>query len=520
MPLVHFCIIGSALISGHYFMTGALKPAIVGAIIAVAAAAIFWVLPERSIPQTLLDGYSRMPKSTGTGPERFLHALQWTWDPASFLETMRVNFPQGIFSLEMSDGPHVFMYNPELSAGLLNLPVGKVSAGAPRRALLMGAFDCKGMDVEKLHISREMFSKPLILLSSDSKLDQLMKVNIAEINRTMADLVTFNTAPADQMDWEVVAGAEVVQDKSGTRYVEVDWMKLVSNYMGRITTTALFGTDFVYNFPDIWGHLETFDKGFKDLTTEKPWWMRQPMRQPALKARKKMLEYMREFSEALGKHVRGRDAGVKWQDLENVNEVVKLRYDVFTKQNMDLDSMASSNLWLFWALHTNTNPLTAWMIFEISRDAVILEQIREEIAPYVRIVEEDNNFGAAVWLPPRIDKLDMRGLLKKCVLLKAAYIETLRLYTDHTASRDILHDIMIEAHSQSHRPYVIGKDSVAHVTQGVHQMDPRCFEEPNEWRPQRHIQYLLAKDGKTWRSADFGTLKPFSKCMLHGVETD
>lgn len=513
----YLCGFGAIAMGAYVAFVGAIDSLVVAVVLVVMSTTTYALSFDSRNSKKLREGNNRLPPPPGNILEQILYTLHYLYDQAGFLERMRDVFPEGIFSLKLSGKKHVFIHNPELSAALLSHPRDNVEAGGFRTELLQDAFGFSKRDAEKYHVGRDLLIKPMATLAADVTLNKLLQVNLVEMNRTIADMVTFNSSPADQMDWEVMAGAEIVEDKNGTQYVELDWMKMMTNYIGRTASTALFGSDFVYNFPEIWSDLETFDKGFKDLTAKKPWWIPQPMRRLATQARARLLDYMRDYNEALGKHLAGEDVGVKWQDIEQTHEVNKARYNVYKTQTLGVDGMACANFSFFWGVHTNTSPLTAWMIYEISRDPVFLEQIREEIAPYVQIYEEENPFGDAVWLPPRFQTVDLDGLLKKCVLLKASYIETLRLYTSSWSTRELTQDLFVNMKAQTHRPYILSKSTIAHVTQGVHQMDPVYYEDPDEWQPERHISVLLHPDGKTMRDAGMGVMKPFgTSCSIWG----
>ena len=56
-------------------------------------------------------------------------------------------------------------------------------------------------------------------------------------------------------------------------------------------------------------------------------------------------------------------------------------------------------------------PMVAWLLYEINRDPVLLEQIREEIAPFMNVVQPKNDFGLAVWMAPEMRKVDVEGLV-------------------------------------------------------------------------------------------------------------
>lgn len=456
-------------------------------------------------------GAAKVPRSPSSAFSSILNPLRFLADSLDFLNGMRDLFPEGIFSFRMFGKEHVFLHNPDLSIALLHKPSSAADAGLMRADMIRKAFGFTRADAELYHRSRADFAKPLSLLATEPTLSNIMDKTVSEVKAHVADFVTFNSAPADQMDWESLAGAEVGEDSKGEAFVEVDLSKIVANFIGRTKNTALFGTDFMENFPDIWGPFEPFDAGFRTLISQVPSWIPMRARQRALAARRKILKYTREFNEAMDKYLDGEDPGVRWQDMDNVSEIMKERAKVYRKLNMSMETRAGGDLGILWATNANTNMLTVWMLFEICRDTVILEQIREEIAPYIQIVEEENHFGSAVWLPPKIKVLDMQGLITKCPLLKAAYIETLRLYTSTWSVRLIQEDMVVESKKGNKSSFFIKKDSIAHVPQELHQMNPEVFDDPQDWRPERHISAIKDEQGNLVKTADLGTLRPYGK---------
>lgn len=488
------------------------RPMLVAACAGVAlliAVSLLFRTPSGNGPKP--DGAVKLPRSPSSGLSNILNPLRFLSNSIDFLSGMRDHFPEGIFSFRLFGKTHVFLHNPDLSISLLHKPSSAADAGLWRADMIRKAFGFTRADAELYHKSRAEFAKPLSMLATEPTLSNIMDKTVSEVRAHVSDFVTFNSSPADQMDWEVLAGAEVGEDSKGESFVEVDLNKIVANFIGRTKNTALFGTDFVENFPDIWGPFEPFDAGFKELISQVPSWIPLRARQRAIEARRKILKYTREFNEAMDKYLDGEDPGVRWQDMDNVSEIMKERAKVYRKLKMSMETRAGGDLGILWATNANTNTLTFWMLFEICRDRVILEQIREEIAPYIQIVEEENQFGSAVWLPPKIKVLDMQGLITKCPLLKAAYIETLRLYTSTWSVRLIQEDMVVESKKGSKSSFFIKKDSIAHVPQELHQMNPEFFDDPQDWRPERHMSEVKDEQGNLVKTAELGTLRPYSK---------
>lgn len=346
------------------------------------------------------------------------------------------------------------------------------------------------------------------LFSKDS-LSSLTNAVITQVKENVADWITLNAYPADQMEWERLAGADAVDNDKGERVMEVDLMELTRNFIAKTVNAALFGTDFAENYPDTGALLWRLDRGFSLLSSKLPSWIPLPQLQRARATRRQLLSYMTEFETAMDKFLDGEEPGVKWLDLDNASDIVKDRAEQFRKGRLPIAERAAFDISLAWDTNSSTNVLVAWMLFELSRDVILLEQVREEIAPFVKITQPKSGF-AAVWVAPSIETFDMDGLLEGCPLLKAAYVETLRMYTGASTTRLLRKDIVLGKFAPK-ESYLLKKGTYVHVPQELHQMDPDFFTNPTEWNTDRHIVETTDESGRKTRVVDMGTMKPFGE---------
>lgn len=439
------------------------------------------------------------------------HVPQMAIATDSFLARLRDKYPKGVFSLLLMGKPHTIVHRPALATQLMNKPRSVADEEWVSEHLTRTNFGLAKSDAplfrEAFHDLHSQYMKHLL---SETGLREITSANVAQIKDHIADYVSFNTYTADQTDWEKAAEAEVVDTPSGERFMEADLMELTKTFIAKTSTPAIFGTNFIDNFPDLPQLMWIFDKSFLLLAMDLPFWFPWPPLQRALVARRRLLSYLTEFNEALDKHFDGEDPGIKWQDIEDVSSLVKGRTEMYRKHGMSMKMRASCDLGLAWALNANTSPLVSWMLLEIYRDPVLLAQIRDEIAPYIKAVEPKNEFGMGVWIPPHIDNLDVEGLMNKCPLLKSAYVETLRVYTSSWSIKWLHQDTTLRE-SKSEDVYVLKKDSYAHVVQEIHQNDPAYFPNPEEWQGSRHVKESMGEDGKLVRTADMGTIRPYGK---------
>ena len=149
----------------------------------------------------------------------------------------------------------------------------------------------------------------------------------------------------------------------------------------------------------------------------------------------------------------------------------------------------------------------------------LVERVREETRPFVRISQQMQAFG--IHEPPRM-KISLPGLLKECPLLKSCYLETLRLDSRPASVKKIERDFVITETTQDVRPgtqpesYLLKAGTYVNIPHAVHQLDPRFFEDPTVFKPGRFL-VRKEKEGEKQQqrqaqqemTAQIGTLKPW-----------
>lgn len=487
--------------------------------IAVAAIVTFLVLilttkALTGSPITVdVGGKHKIPSSPSYWLPFLGHALSMAKD--GFLASMRSRFPDGIFSLKMAGKMHHFIYKPSLVAALFNLQRPAEEEQLLANRLLGSTF---GVGKKDAAIYNKIFPEALALykhLSSEPGLSEVTNMALSQVKQNINSLVTFNPNPMDQTEWEKMSDVDVVEDNAKEGPItQVDLMELTRNFVATTVVPAIYGTDFVENFPEMWKWVWIYNESFVLLATGVPTWLPLPRLQRGKLARRRLLAYLYEFNEAMEKHIDGEEIDPKWQNLDNVSELVKGRIALFRQHGISLEGRAAFDLALLWATVANSNPLISWMLFEIYRDAVLLEQIREEIAPFVKAVQPKNEFGSAIWVPPVLEDVDIGGLITKCPLLKASYIETLRVYSCGWAMKLMHSDTVLEGKGKGGESFLLKKGTYAHIPQELHQFDPQYFSDPTEWQAERHVRETVDEGGNKILTAELGTLRPYGKCFF------
>ena len=489
--------------------------------LAILATVIAVLLTTRLLsgtPEKKVDGYANQPRGAKSAPVPGYwipwvgHAPQMAWDSDGFQAGLRSIFPQGIFALRLLGRAHTLLYNPSLMGSLLTKPNSSADGTWLSEHLLRTTFMVSKSEMPAYKACEVDLHAQYKHLLSGATLGRMVQVTAESLRNNIADLVSFNTYYSDQMEWERLADASPVDNPQGERCVEVELDTLLKNFVATTANSSLYGTDFSQNFPDAWQHVWTFDEGFLLLATGLPSLVPWPRMQRARIARRKLYNYMCEFHEALDKHLNGEEPGARWQDLDNISHVIRARAEQMRKYNIPISLRAKFELGPIWAMNANSSPLVFWMVYELFKDKLLLEQVRDEIAPYVRGVEPRNEFGHGVWIAPQLERFDVDGLMDKCPLLKSTYIETLRVYTGGYSVKYMRQDVVLrEKGASDEGGYLLKKGSYAHVPMELHQLDPVYFPNAGEWQGARHVKETVDESGKTVRTADMSTLRPYGK---------
>lgn len=436
--------------------------------------------------ETKADG-GRRPFMPGYWLPFLGHTPQMAWNAGGFLSALRDRSPLGAFTLKFSERRYAFIHNPHMVDTLLQ------------------THDQRRQDEVKLGI--RSFGQELsgegtkwqsdIISDLPSLSTKELVVKMIESAKVhIVDLITFNTYPSDQMEWERQADADIIETPEGERFVEIDLVQLVKNFIAKTANPVLFGPDLDKNFEDVpqllWDYEALFEPPFS-LRVFPSWltvWLPRPTIQKAKRAQRVLLSYLQEYHEAVEKQHKGEDPGYRWHDLDRADEAIKKRNTIFFENKVPMRARAASDLSLLRAVHAKTAPLTFWMLYEILRDPVLHQQIREEIAPHVQAAQPKNEFNLGVWVPPTVTKLDLTALLTECSLLQSAYVETLRLYTASWSARRIEGEsVVLKPGEGGGTGGCILEDRMyALAPHGLHQMDPRYFPEPNDWQGARHVK--------------------------------
>lgn len=336
---------------------------------------------------------------------------------------------------------------------------------------------------------------------------------VRTLERDAPNFVTFCHSVVDQALWERNSDLEVV-DFQGKQACEVNFFGLLRNFVGQATTTTLLGQAILEEFPTLLDDVWMLDDRFPTMALGLPRWIAVPGVPAAYAARDRLLGALAEYHQAFNYWDDGVDPGVKFRDLDDVCEPIKQRIRLSKSMGLSPHSSAAGHLSLLWAMNGNAPNIVFWHILRLLADPTLLEDVRKEIAPYVkasRPTQEETGFPFQE--SPKIS-IDAEGLFKSCHLLKASYYETLRLDSANLSFRELTSDVTVResetdatvAGSEQPRSYEIKKGAKVAIPHGVIHTDPRYFSNPSQFDP---LRFILADPETGEKRAKLHTISPF-----------
>ena len=425
-------------------------------------------------------------------------------DADTFVKSQRQRYKDGAFALNFGGTTHNIVYTPGLATALLNQKSSYADFEHVGSQMMWNVFGFPVKEKEKWFNGLKDLQAGYKYLLTEPHLGRMVAQTTQRMKGRVVDLVTFATSPVDQMLWERTSMVKVKVDAKGEQVVETSLLPLIRDFCAHVANPTIMGSNFLTNFPDVFDELWTFDRGFLYLGAGLPRWF------PILKltrahiARKKLLEAVYAFHNALEKETLGKDPGADWNDLDDVSPLVRARTEAYRKHNFSISARAACEVALIWAANANSNSLVFWMVNRIYSDPSLLTRIREEITPFVAAVQPKQEF--PVPEPPRLEPFDVEGLCNSCPLLKSCYVESLRLDTASWSLKLVQQDFVLQSREKDAQGWMLKKGQYAHAAHDLHNTDPNYFEDPMTWKADRHVKF----DGEQKKAnVDLGSIRPY-----------
>ena len=433
------------------------------------------------------------------------HLPSMARDASTFTRALRAKYPKGAFALNFGGAKHNVFHSPALASALLNHRDGKLSSDSVARKIMVDIFGLPRAELARYDAAWEDLVGCYRHILSEPGLGRMVERTAGKVRENVLFLVSGAESPVDQAGWERVSDVEVTKDAQGREVVEASLLPLVRDFIAHTANPTLMGSTFLSNYPDFFEGIWTLDRGFLLLATGLPRWVPIPQVTRAHIAKKKNVDTLEVFHRAMEAEANGQDPGADWRDLDDVGDLVKARMDVYRKHGFSMRGRAATEHSLLWAANANSNPLVFWMVNRIYADRELLARIREEIAPFVKVVQPKQEL--AVPELPRFESFDVEGLCTKCPLLKSAYVESLRLDSATWSLKVVEEDVVLKGREKDAPGWQLRKGEYAHAAHDLHATDPKAFPDPLVWKGDRHVKYASADD-KTG-SADLGSLRPY-----------
>lgn len=457
-----------------------------------------------AIPQNVDNGKARTVPTVPYWAPIVGHLPNMALNADGFIKGLRNRFSSGLFALNFGGYTHNIVFAPGHVTALLNSKESNASSYEVGRNIMANSFGFPRNEFHKYDAAFDDIAACYRPLLTEPGLGDMMKVTAANIKTNIQNLVSFSSSLVDQTYWERSSNVRITKNNAGQEVVEASLLPLIRDFVAHSTNPSLIGPNFLANYPDFFEDIWAVDRGFFLLAAGLPRWLPIPILTRAHIARKRLLERIETFHKALEVHANGEDPGPNWRDLDEIGVVVRLRETAYRKHNWSMRARAACEHALMWATNANSNSLIFWMLNHIYADPALLRAIREEIAPYATAIQPAQEF--PIPEAPRFTNLDIDGLCDKCPLLKAVYIECLRLDTASWSLRLVKQDIHLQSRDKTSPAFLLRQGSYAHAAHDLHNTDPAAFPEPLEFRPERHIRY---DDGGVRKSADMGSIRPY-----------
>lgn len=268
---------------------------------------------------------------------------------------------------------------------------------------------------------------------------------------------------------------------------EVNLYEFTTNFVGDVAGLVLMGHAFVDNNPGIIDDLWAFDDSFQALLTGIPGILGTAK---ARAARARLHFAISQWSSALQTTLDGKDPEISWGNMEDVADTMRLRQRAMSERDVEIGGKFNivAHLAIYWALMINANKVIFWMLLRVVSNPALLAAIRAEVAPFVAA-------GADPDQPEGMLKLDVDGLIKSCPLLKATFLETMRVYTPGISYKKVKQDIVLTETPEDIRllgkdrsqSYSIAKGTFLAIPHGTMQADPRLWKSPERFDPTRFL---------------------------------
>ncbi|KAL0941576.1 uncharacterized protein CTRU02_204339 [Colletotrichum truncatum] len=387
-------------------------------------------------------------------------------------------------------GMHQVIYDPNIGGPLLisGQPNHALESRTVMWSLFMRVGGTNKEDGETLHTKWQAAHKDLLAALERTFLNEhgaAGALTDGDIPKRIASLISYvdGNVKSSLKGWERTANIKVTRPDTPEQpgIVEVDLMNLLRDFGAHMAISLLFGEEWLARYPECIEDLWKFEEQVLFLSLGLPRWI--PLRsfKEGDKARNRMTDRVGELFKQISDY---QDGAISGDELRDVPAVSFERSKVFRKYDVSNYHRAVIETSLLLGQNSNTQRATSWLIIFICCTPGLLQQIRDEVAPFV-LVERDTDTNRH-----KITHFDHLSIHNKCPLLKAAFYETFRLTNETTSVRHVSRPVEVPMSTSSENPstHTLPQGTWVTVLHHLVQHDPTIFPDPKKFVPDRFLQ--------------------------------
>ncbi|RKF80596.1 hypothetical protein GcM3_044005 [Golovinomyces cichoracearum] len=408
-------------------------------------------------------------------------------DPPKFLSWARDNCPNGIFAFHIGSKIFNVATDTTLVDRILATRKEFQLSHQPLTWLFMHRlFGISCMNREKYFDTCEELDSFYTYLVKEPYVDTVFTKISQCLQTNIPQMITFLDNKVDLQSWERWASSKYISSSE----TEISLMPLLYDMMGSTLVTSIFGSAFSEKYPDLMHNIYEMERGIKFLTMGIPAWFPWPNNVKAHMFRNMILLSLDDYQQALDNKIKNKPNGILWGDLDDVSEFVLARHRFYNEKKIRVEERFEIET--LWNLTINANLLVFWHILFIYSTPGLVEKIRKEISLYASVTQ-GIKIGQIAEIP-RVS-LSTKMLFKECPLLKASYLETLRLTNQKWSIRAIENDVRIPKGDSFSRSLLssLKKGQYIVVLKKPQIMDSLYMEYPEKFIPERFLLHNQVK---------------------------
>lgn len=367
------------------------------------------------------------------------HGLSFARGGQGFLSQLSKSTKDGIFGIILRGKKYAVITAPSIIHQLEESDTMN-SNTETRQYKLRHFFGARSNSSKSLEALACQNNDKLLLMGYDgeSRIHKHIERMTRALEQTAYNLISFNDSWVDQSSWERTS--KTILKHGSESIAEVSFFPLIERFVAELATNTLMGRNFLENNPDFVEDLGVWNSKGTSFMNQMPAFL--PQMSAACAARERVLRCLKKFKQELSTYLKGHETGTDWGDLSDVSSYMK---DRLKRRKCEKSPALSPHLdvytdaaWL-WAWN-KPNLLISWLLYRVYTDTALVEAIRKDIEPFVRV--EQLNSELPIPEPPRVI-IDTNGLVKKSTLLRSAMEETLRLDTNTVTYGVMMKDVVV-----------------------------------------------------------------------------